>query len=294
MKYDIEALKRKMLVKYPFFGSVVANTKFVSEPLVPTAGTDGDNIYYNPSFLETLTMEEQTFIFAHEVCHIAFNHIYRSEGKDANLWNIATDSVVNALLNKDGLPIVEGGVDIPDAINYDAETMYDKLLEEKNKKQTENQNNDENKSNEQQNNTSSNSGSAEQSDNTKSQSSNQSESENRNGQTDNQQQSNGQNNSNSSEMQQTNSNSENFEEQTDENTKEQPQQDVGHDTHSMWNKAVEKKHQDEQQTNSEDSKKSDDSKKKEKELINKLTELGEKEVFKENKIERERQLRSMA
>ena len=28
MKYDIEALKRKMLVKYPFFGSVVANVDY--------------------------------------------------------------------------------------------------------------------------------------------------------------------------------------------------------------------------------------------------------------------------
>ena len=35
------------------------------------------------------------------------------------------------MLQQDGLPMVEGGVDIPEAINYDAETMYEKLLEEK-------------------------------------------------------------------------------------------------------------------------------------------------------------------
>ena len=28
MKYDIAALKRKMLVKYPFFGSVVASVDY--------------------------------------------------------------------------------------------------------------------------------------------------------------------------------------------------------------------------------------------------------------------------
>ena len=75
MTYDIEVLKRKMLVKYPFFGSVVSNVKYKETEDVQTAGTDGKVIYYNPKFLESLSVEEQTFIFAHEVCHIAFNHI---------------------------------------------------------------------------------------------------------------------------------------------------------------------------------------------------------------------------
>ena len=75
------------------------------------------------------------FLFAHEICHVAFEHIFRSEGKDKRLWNIATDSVINALLKQDGLPMIEGGVDIPEAINYDAEEMYNKLLEEQKKNQ---------------------------------------------------------------------------------------------------------------------------------------------------------------
>ena len=45
--------------------------------------------------IDTITKEEQTFVFAHEVCHIAFNHILRSEGKDEDIWNIATDAVIN-------------------------------------------------------------------------------------------------------------------------------------------------------------------------------------------------------
>ena len=130
MKYDIEALKRKMLVKYPFFGSVVANVKYKEERNIETAGTDGEILYYNPDFLENLSTDEQIFIFAHEVCHIAFNHILRSEGKNAQIWNIATDAVINQFLKKDGLKIVEGGVDMPDAINYDAEQLYDKMMQE--------------------------------------------------------------------------------------------------------------------------------------------------------------------
>ena len=130
MKYDIEALKRKMLVKYPFFGSVIANVEYKESKEIGTAGTDGEVIYYNPEFLERLSIPQQTFIFAHEVCHIAFNHILRSEGKNQKIWNIATDAVINQFLKRDGLKIVDGCIDIEDAINYDSEELYEKLLKE--------------------------------------------------------------------------------------------------------------------------------------------------------------------
>lgn len=130
MSFDINLIKRKMLVKYPFFGSVVANVNYKEDNSIDTAATDGERIYYNTEFLNELDINDQTFILSHEVCHIAFNHILRSEGKNQELWNIATDAVINQLLKKDGLKIVGGGIDLEDAINYDAETYYEKLLKE--------------------------------------------------------------------------------------------------------------------------------------------------------------------
>ena len=286
---NVESIKRRLLVKYPFFGSVVANSNFIAEPAVATAGTDGKTIYYNPNFIESITDEEQTFIFAHEICHIAFEHIYRSEGKDKNLWNIATDSVVNAFLKQDGLPIVEGGIDIPEAINYDAEEMYKKLLEEKKQQQqAKEQGNGQNQKDSQQQSGSSSESSQEQN-----------------------KQSQEQSGSGSGEGSQ----------------EEEKQQDVGHDTHSMWDKAIEKRHQEEQsQSNLGQSDAKDEDKqslldklskmfdkkkeqqekqqqsdenqnkeqeKKKNEVIKKLTELGEKEAFKQNKIERKKQLEEL-
>lgn len=131
MKSDIEMLKRKMLVKYPFFGSIVTNIGYKESKDIIAAATDGKIIYYNPDFLNELNISEQIFIFAHEVCHIAFNHILRSENKDNDLWNIATDAVINQFLKRDGLTMVQGGVDIKEAINYDVETLYEKLLQNK-------------------------------------------------------------------------------------------------------------------------------------------------------------------
>ena len=298
---NVDSIKRRLLVKYPFFGSVVANSNFIAEPAVGTAGTDGKTIYYNPNFIELITDEEQTFIFAHEICHIAFDHIFRSEGKDKDLWNIATDSVVNAFLKQDGLPIVEGVVDIPEAINYVAEEMYKKLLEEKKHQQQPN--------------------------------------EQGNGQNQKGSQQQSGNNEQQSQLQQSSSSSESSQERdkqsqeqscsgsVEDSQKEEKQQDVGHDTHSMWDKAIEKKHQEEQsQSNTGQSYDKDEDKqslldklskmfdkkkeqqsqlqqldenqnkeqeKKKNEEIKKLTELGEKETFKQNKIARKKQLEEL-
>ena len=135
MIIDIDSIVRKLLIKYPSFGSVIANLKFQASEDIITAGTDGKVIFYNPKFVSVLSDKEKTFLFAHEVCHIVFEHMYRREGKDKICWSIATDAVINALLKQDGLPLIKGGVDIPEAANYDAEEMYDKLLKEKKKQQ---------------------------------------------------------------------------------------------------------------------------------------------------------------
>lgn len=126
---NIDVIKRKLLVKYPFFGSVIANSKIIEVSDIPTACTDGTNIYYNYDFLKDLNENQQIFIFAHEISHIAFNHIERSKDKNLEAWNIATDGVINALLKNDGLELVEGSVDIPEAINFDAEELYNIILE---------------------------------------------------------------------------------------------------------------------------------------------------------------------
>lgn len=259
MNVDINAIKRKLLVKYPFFGSIVANTNFEEETTIPTAETDGETIYYNPNFINPLTDDEKTFVFAHEVCHIAFNHILRSEGKDQRTWNIATDSVINALLMQDGLPLVKNGVDIKEAINHDAEEMYNKLLEEQNPNENSNsENNGQASSNE------NNSGNNDQSNK-----------ENANNQS--------QNNDNKTENneQQNNKEQEHQNEESNE-TKE----DVGHHQHSMWQKAIEKNKQ-------QESKETEEQKTKKEEQIEKSTELGEKYSFKQNKLERKKQLEEL-
>ncbi len=127
----MESIKRRTLAKYPFFGSLVANLEFQEAPDVLRTETDGEVLFYNPEYMETLDEDGQVFALAHEICHIAFRHISRSEGKNQITWQLATDAVINQLLKKDGLTIVKGAADYPEAIEYDAEEFYELLMQDK-------------------------------------------------------------------------------------------------------------------------------------------------------------------
>lgn len=127
---DINMIKRKVLIKYPSFGIILANTPLKEDNECETAATDAENIYYNSTFMSSLEVEEQVFVIAHEVSHIALDHIYRSEDKEPDNWNIATDAVINANLEKDGLPIPKGAIKIKNAIKYNAEKLYEELERE--------------------------------------------------------------------------------------------------------------------------------------------------------------------
>ena len=128
--FSIEDVKRQVLIKYPIFASIILNTTYKETNAVKTSATDGKTIYYNAAYLETLPLANQQFILAHEVCHIAFCHILRLRGKNQKVWNTATDAIINQFLRKDGLTPIEGAVNIPDALDYDAEELYEKLLRE--------------------------------------------------------------------------------------------------------------------------------------------------------------------
>ncbi len=289
MKYDIEALRRKMLVKYPFFGSVVANVKYKEEEKISTAATDGEVIYYNPKFLEGLSSDEQTFVFAHEVCHIAFNHILRSEGKNPQVWNIATDGVINQFLMKDGLKMPEGCVDIKDAINYDAEKLYKKLLKEMPQNQGQPQDGQD------------------QSNGQSGQSGNSGDSQGTSGDQNTQQSSSGSGSSGEEDKQKDSQNKEG--QGSGQSPEEDEQKNAGHDSHEMWADAVKRHKEKEKEENgsSQDKKDEKPDKKEDKAASSKeekakeevekkqkeLEKMGEKEAFDKNREEKKKELEKL-
>lgn len=131
MIYDITILKRKVLAMYPFFGSVAANVEYQEIEDTGIMKNDGSTIFYDPRYMSTLSDNDQLFLLAHELCHIAFEHKERGVGKDPTVWMSATDAVINQMLKRDGLEIISGGIDYPEAIDYSAEEYYELLLSEK-------------------------------------------------------------------------------------------------------------------------------------------------------------------
>ena len=353
MSTDIDSIKRKLLIKYPTFGSVIANLEFKASKDIATAGTNGKVLLYNPKFIDSLSEKQQIFIFAHEVCHVAFEHIFRSEGKDKRCWNTATDAVINALLQQDGLEMpektievngelktVKDGVDIPEAINYDAEEMYNKLLEEKKKQEQQSQQGNQgqqdsqgsqgqqNSQDSQEQQGSQGSQGQENSQDSQEQQGSQGSQRQQNSQDNQEQQgsqgSQGQENSQDSQEQQNSQgsqgqqNSQNNQgqqkqgnQQGQNSQSQQEETDVGHDTHSLWDKAIEerkkeqqketeKKEQEQRQTKKKEKtektegKEQEEKEKRESEEKSKFAEQGERETFKQNKIERRKQLQELS
>ncbi|MBE5757820.1 MAG: hypothetical protein E7345_02690 [Clostridiales bacterium] len=119
-----------VLRKFPALGATISGLQFQPSDKVDTAGTDGNVVYYNEDFLSSLSYDEKIFLFSHEIMHVAFGHLKRSQGKESELWNVATDAVINQILKHEHLPMPKCGIDMEDAFGKSAENVYLKLIEE--------------------------------------------------------------------------------------------------------------------------------------------------------------------
>lgn len=97
--------RRALLNFHPFVGGIAMNLNLVPvrDKRLPTAATDGQNIFFDIAFLARLTPEERQFVIAHEIWHNVMMHFLRCEGRNRELFNIATDMEINQILKNDGL-----------------------------------------------------------------------------------------------------------------------------------------------------------------------------------------------
>lgn len=123
--FDINSTINRTLIYFPIFKIIINNIHFIENGNIKTACTNGDTIYYNPAFFEKLSKDEQVFTVAHEVMHITLKHLSRLEERDMEVWNYATDAVINQILKKNGLPLINGVIDCPDALSFSAEEYYE-------------------------------------------------------------------------------------------------------------------------------------------------------------------------
>jgi predicted metal-dependent peptidase len=98
---------------------------------IDTAGTDGLSVVYNPHFLMSLSEEEQIGLVAHEIWHVAFDHMGRKLDRDHTFWNEAGDYVINAMLLKAGYTLPKGGLYNPNWANMATDDVYDIIYRER-------------------------------------------------------------------------------------------------------------------------------------------------------------------
>ena len=128
--------RRELLVSEPFIGSIAMNLDIVPvrDIRLPTAATDGGKIYFDIDFLSSLNRADTVFVLAHEVWHCAMSHFIRNEGRDHELFNIATDMEVNQILETDGMTVPENCL-MPALYGFknglSAEEYYELLLKKK-------------------------------------------------------------------------------------------------------------------------------------------------------------------
>ena len=88
--------RTKLLFGQPFYALLAMQMDVVCRPDLPApAGTDGDRLYVQPAAIARWSNAELSAVLAHEVEHVIRGHVWRRQHRQAVLWNIAGDLVIN-------------------------------------------------------------------------------------------------------------------------------------------------------------------------------------------------------
>ena len=128
----ITKARARLLVRAPFIGSIALGLTWVNAPDIGTMATDGRRIWFNPDWCETHGVEKTMGVIAHEVLHVVNRHHLRRGERDAELWNVAADLLINRLLEDDKYVLPPDGLFDRDRryVGLPTETIYARLREQ--------------------------------------------------------------------------------------------------------------------------------------------------------------------
>ena len=115
-----------LVLDHAFFGQLCWRMPFKEEPQIKTMATDGRHIFYNPEFVDTLSLDEVKGTIAHEVMHVALSHHVRKGAREHGKWNQATDYAENGILMK-SFTLPQGALHSPAFDGMHAEEIYPQL-----------------------------------------------------------------------------------------------------------------------------------------------------------------------
>ncbi|MCF7984433.1 MAG: VWA-like domain-containing protein [Thiohalocapsa sp.] len=130
---DIDAIETKLssartrlILDKPFLGALVLRLPMqpAKADWCPTTATDARVFYYNPDYIDALSLDETQFMLAHEALHCALSHFARRQHRVKHKWDLACDYAINPLLLDDGLKPPPNALIMPMYKGMTAEEIY--------------------------------------------------------------------------------------------------------------------------------------------------------------------------
>ncbi len=125
-KEKLTKARTALILDHPFFACLALRMPWEASGKYETCVTDGKGLYYNPEFIDGLTVPQAAGMLAHEVLHAALGHAWRMGSRKIGRWNAAADFAINNELKR-------AGFELPDdkyMTGYEdlsAEEIYEKL-----------------------------------------------------------------------------------------------------------------------------------------------------------------------
>ena len=107
----ISQAKAKLLVNYPYFGTLASKLNLELNEDIQAFKCDGKKLEYSSEFLQNAELSEIEFVLANGAMHQSLAHENRQNGRSGWLWQMATDMAINDML-------VENGLNRPDEAQY--------------------------------------------------------------------------------------------------------------------------------------------------------------------------------
>lgn len=101
LETKLAAARTRLILDKPFLGSLVMHLplKAADPKWCKTTATDAKSFYYNPAYIDRLSLEQTQFVLAHEAMHCALSHFARRNHRQKHRWDVACDYAVNMILD---------------------------------------------------------------------------------------------------------------------------------------------------------------------------------------------------
>ena len=122
----LAAARTRLILDKPFLGALVLRLPMAAaDPnWCATTATDARKFYYNPQYIDSLSMSQTQFMLAHEALHCALSHFARRQHRIQHRWDLACDYAINPLLLDDGLTPPPNCHVMPQYLGMTAEEIY--------------------------------------------------------------------------------------------------------------------------------------------------------------------------